>query len=167
MLTTLKVPYADTCADDLVWTLAHPIIPALASQTIALDEPDVDLEFRIVGASHQVVVSLAGGDVIETVACLPGHRRHLPPTAVREVAGRRYRFRSHVETVSTDLIRVQADALRQRAAADPGRTVIGEFPSSPDAMTALFVAGTGPRWQTWHLYPNSFQIAATSTEVLE
>lgn len=167
MLTTLEVPYTDTRAADLVWTLTQPVIPALASLTIVDDETFSSLELRILGASHQVVLGLAGCQVVETVACLPGQQPHLPPMAGREVGGRDYRFRSHVASVPAGRIHAQAKSLRQLAAARPGRTAIGEFPSSPDAMTALAVATPGLRWQTWHLYPNSSQIVTTSTEVLE
>lgn len=174
MLATLDVPYVDTRATDLVWTLNHPVLPALAMVTASRTAPGGTLELRVLGASHQVVLHDENddiSDIVETVACLPGHRPHLPGSVDRNIGGRRYEFRAGVEYLSVDDVRARAHELRRLADdGEPGRAaVVAAFPDDPDALTALatFTArphGTG--WRTWHLYPNSRQVVTTSTEVV-
>ncbi|AYY13087.1 DUF2617 family protein [Actinobacteria bacterium YIM 96077] len=170
MLSTLDVPYIDTDAAELVWTLGYPLAPALSTTAIRLGHDDESrLELRVLGASHQAALCWPGGELIETVACLPNEQPHLPSTMERRVDGRRYRFRARVETVSVAELRSRADTLRQLATQDGTRdtTVLAVFPSEPDAVTALSLDGVTPgvSWNTWHLYPNSGQIVTTSTEV--
>lgn len=161
VLTTLQVPYVDTSAGELVWTLDHPQVPALATRSVPL--PGGDVELRVLGASHQVVLRHAGALLIETVACLPGVEPHLPETAVRPANGRTYRFESRVADVTAGELRHQASELRR-----DGDVFLAAFPAEPDAVTALRLDGdtSGVRWRTWHMYPRNKQIVHTSTEVL-
>lgn len=161
MLTTLQVPYVDTSAGELVWTLDHPQVPALSAHSVAL--PGADVELRVLGASHQVVLRYDGTEVIETVACLPGVEPYLPETAVRPANGRTYTFESRVADVTTGELRHQVSELRR-----DGDVFLATFPAEPDAVTALRLDGdaSGVRWRTWHVYPRNRQIVHTSTEVL-
>lgn len=161
MLTTLDVPYLDTSAGELVWTLDHPRVPALTAHRVSL--PDADIELRVLGASHQVVLRRDGTELIETVACLRGVEPHLPETAVRPVNGWTYTFESRVATVTAGELRRQVSELRR-----DGDVFLATFPAEPDAVTALRPEdGTpGARWRTWHVYPRNNQIVHTSTEVL-
>jgi len=166
VLATLDVPYVDTRAADLVWTLDHPVLPALTlGRATTLGGT---LELRVLGASHQVVLRGRDGDVVETVACLPGHRPYLPDAVDRRVAGRRYRFRATVDQVSAAEVSARADELRAMAEGQAtAPTVVASFPAAPDALTALAaVTGRGVGWRTWHVYPNSGQVVSTSTEVV-
>ncbi|WP_116947663.1 DUF2617 family protein [Jiangella endophytica] len=156
MLATLDVPYVDTRAADLVWTLDHPVVPALALTAAG------PLELRVLGASHQVVLD----GVVETVACLPGEPARLPGAVRREVGGWTYRFRASVEELPATVLRARVGELR-RLAAVPG-AVVAAFPSDPDAVTALRAdrldAGA-VGWSTWHAYPGAGQLVTTRTEL--
>lgn len=144
MLVRLDTPYADTTAGDLSFALGLPELPALH----VLHLPG--LELRLLGASHQVVcTTVEGTRLVETVACLPGHDPHLPPT----VDGIGYRFESAVEPLDA------APSWRELAA-DP-RALVGVFPGDPNAVTALLAEERG--WRTWHAYPQTGELVTTRT----
>lgn len=157
MLATLDVPYVDTRAGDLVWTLDHPVVPALALTTAG------PLELRVLGASHQVVV----GDLVETVACLPGLPADLPGSVHRTAGGWTYRFTATVEELPPSALRARVGELRTLAAEVD--TVVAAFPAGPDAVTALRADRLGPDavgWSTWHAYPGAGQLVTTRTELV-
>ncbi|WP_067827510.1 DUF2617 family protein [Actinomadura kijaniata] len=159
MPAALDIPYADTRADALSFALGLAPLEALAVRTVERSGHAVEL--RLLGASHQVIV----GAFSETVACLPGHDR-LPgrfrgrirdwsyefrdETRVHDAAG----FRRAVEGLLADLD-TRDDAL------------VGVFPGSPHAVTALAVdpadpaAPTGYGWRTWHTYPQTQEVVMT------
>lgn len=156
MLTTLHVPYVDTRAADLVWTLDHPVVPALAEQVAG------PLQLRVLGASHQVVLD----GLVETLACLPGVPADLPGDVRRPAGGWGYRFRSTVEDLGPAQVRARAEELR-RLAAGPA-AVVAAFPGDPDAVTALRadrLDADAAGWSTWHLYPGAGQLVTTRTEL--
>ena len=94
MLTTLQTSYTDTRAGDLAWCLGGDPLPALAVRDLRLDggRPGASgtLQLRLLGASHQVVISAGPGDCLETVACLPGRRTPLPARVAKQVGGWEY-----------------------------------------------------------------------------
>ena len=168
MQARLLVPYRDTAADDLFWRLGDPRHPALACL-----ELDVGgggrLELRLLGNSHQVVFTAPGAVVSEVVACgtgVPG----LPPAADRAVDGWDYRFRSASRRLPPARFGDQVDRLVARLADHPS-AIVGRFPGSPHAVTALLadrVRDAGPgcagvRWRTWHAYPQDGRLVATTT----
>lgn len=163
MHTSISVPFVDTQADDLVWTLDHPVVEPLATRTCRMRGAVVEL--RVLGASHQAVVRSSGGELVETVACLPGVGGGLPeqgePTAT---AAGRYLFSSTVHTLShTDLTRRVEDLHREVADAPGGLLVT--FPGDPLAVTALHLSpdtGGPVRWTTWHVYPQSGELVTTA-----
>ncbi|BCB77596.1 DUF2617 family protein [Phytohabitans flavus] len=145
MLVHLDTPYADTTAGDLSFALGLPELPALHVLRLP------GLELRLLGASHQVVWTAAGGArCVETVACLPGREPHLPSTL--DSAG--YRFESTVEEIDA------ASALWAELAADP-QALVGVFPGDPNAVTALRADPQG--WRTWHAYPQTGELVTTRT----
>jgi hypothetical protein len=161
VLATLDVPYVDTRAGDLVWTLDHAVVPALALTTVELTGGGV-LELRVLGASHQVVL----GDLVETVACLPGEPARLPADVLRKARGWTYRFRATVEQLPAATLRARVGELR-RLAAEPA-AVVAAFPADPDAVTALRagrVDAGSVGWSTWHAYPGAGQLVTTRTEL--
>lgn len=157
MLVQLDTPYADTTAGDLCFALGLSRQPALH----VLELADARLQLRLLGASHQVVYA---DRWIETVACLPGRRAGLPPT----VTDQGYRFTADVHRLDAAEMSRTVAGLRERLADDPA-ALIGVFPGSPDAVTALVAGptgnGTGTVWRTWHAYPQSGELVITRTEV--
>ena len=165
MLERLDGPYLDASADHLVWQLDAPLQPALARRRV--ERPSWTIDLRLLGASHQVVLRSAAGrragvTCSELVACRPGIRGNLPAAVVEERLGLRYGFRSSVESLGDDELADRADGLVARLA---GRddALVGAFPGSPHALTAIDVTRDG--WRTWHVYPQSGQVVTTQTVV--
>ncbi|MDA2809340.1 DUF2617 family protein [Nocardiopsis sp. RSe5-2] len=167
----VSVPFADTRARDLVWTLDRPPLPALATRTVgpAGAGAGIAVELRVLGASHQVV--LADGPqgsmrVVETVACLPGTDGHLPGSAAPDVPGlASYAFTSAVDRFSGPELDRRVRALVDRLHGDPA-AVAAAFPGSPSAVTALAAASPAPgclEWRTWHAYPQTGELVRTRT----
>lgn len=161
----VSVPFADTRARDLAWSLERPPLPALAARSVLLGGTEVEL--RVLGASHQVVLPGAAGTV-ETVACLPDRDGELPASAAPDVPGlASYAFTSTVERLTgAELerrVRALVDRLDDRPAA-----LAAAFPGSPSAVTALDAASPAPghlHWRTWHAYPQAGELVCTRTRI--
>lgn len=176
MLITLDTPYVDARAGDLSFALGLDPQPALH----VLDVPDIAgpgtrLQLRLLGASHQVLLSTPGGRISETVACLPGRDAALPgrdaalmgrDTALpgrvqRSLTGHGYRFAAELTAAP--------GAARDPAWDSDAHTLIGVFPGGPDAFTMLRAEPPGRpdlvRWTTWHSYPQTGELVRTSTTV--
>lgn len=161
MHARLEVPFLDASAEQLVWQLDAPIQEALAIGHVAWSW--CTLEIRLLGASHQVVVrTLDGGECSELVACRPGRGDGLPSAVSDSRAGLRYRFDSEVEQVPAEALAERATSLLVRLSGD-SRALVGSFPGSPHAVTAVEVVDGG--WRTWHLYPQTGQVVATATQL--
>lgn len=160
VLTTLDVPYVDTSAGELVWTLDHPQVRPLTAHRVSL--PGGDVELRVLGASHQVILRQDAAMLIETVACLPGVEPYLPETADRPTHGRTYTFESRVVDVTVRELRQQVSELHR-----DDDVFLAAFPAERDAVTALRLDDDprAVRWHSWHVYPRSKQIVRTTTEV--
>ena len=170
MIVSLNVPYADTTAADLGFALGLPPLPALH----VLDLPDAagpgtHLQLRLLGSSHQAVLELPGAAHSETVACLPTGAGELPagPVALDLPAGLRYQFTVHIDRCSPDDFAGAVAALRAWNA-QGGARLIGEFPGTPGAVTALFARPMrdGLGWRTVHAYPQTGEIVRTHTTVV-
>jgi hypothetical protein len=162
----LRVPYRDTAADDLVWRLGDPRRPALA--TLELEVAGRLVELRLLGSSHQVVFTAPDAVVSEVVACAVG-APGLPPAADRALGGWDYRFRSSARRLAPDRFGRWIDGLVARLSDHPA-AIVGRFPGSPHAVTALLAEsaaarGAGVSWRTWHAYPQDGRLVATSTTV--
>ncbi|MDG4834564.1 DUF2617 family protein [Solwaraspora sp. WMMD1047] len=174
MLVTLVTPYADTSAADLGLTLTAPELPALHVVDLPLpgpgDEEGARLRLRLLGASHQVVLDGPAGELIETVACLPGRPADLPPVVYDAATG--YRFAARVLRLAPAAFSDRIAALRRDLDGDPN-ALVGVFPGGPDAVTALRArtSGAGPDgtqrvgWHTWHAYPQTGELVETETVV--
>jgi hypothetical protein len=199
VLVTLDAPYADTTAAELSHALGTPELPALHVLDLRHpDRPDVHLRLRLLGASHQVVLRRdadidgghehdggdddgagvdrrprSAGELVETVACLPGPRPELPAELADPATG--YRFTARVLRLDPAAMSARTAVLRRELADDP-YALIGVFPGGPEAITALrlhrsrtpaeraggFVA---IGWSTWHAYPQSGELVETETVV--
>ncbi|MFJ4966794.1 DUF2617 family protein [Streptomyces sp. NPDC088729] len=164
MLTTLQTAYSDTRAADLAWTLGREPLPALAVLDLHLGGADVQL--RLLGASHQVLLREDGGVCSETVACLPGSSTPLPLGVSKRVGGWEYEFAARVETLSEGQFAGRAQELLALVSDHP-HGLAGTFPGSPHAFTAMLAQRTEgqTRWRTWHAYPQEGQLVVTRTRV--
>ncbi|MGW0602647.1 DUF2617 family protein [Streptomyces sp. NPDC002644] len=162
MLTTLQTSYSDTRASDLAWALGREPQPALA--TLGLRFTDVSLELRLLGASHQVIVEREDGSCSETVACIPGSSTPLPLGVAKRVGGWDYQFAARVEVLSPVAFAGRAQELIALVSDHPNG-LVGVFPGSPHAFTALLAQRTQGEtvWRTWHAYPQDGQLVATRT----
>jgi hypothetical protein len=165
VITELRVPYVDTRAAALRWSLLPSAAPALG--VLVVGEGAVRLELRLLGASHCAVLRAGGGELVETVACPAYGARGSPlPAAWEQTVGRqRYRFASTTERLEPAALTALAERLRAGAR---GRTdrLGGAFPGSPDALTVLHGGtGAGAWWRTWHLYPGAGEVVRTATAV--
>ncbi|MFD3684671.1 DUF2617 family protein [Nocardiopsis sp. NPDC058631] len=164
MRASISAPFVDTGADDLVWTLGHPLTDALAARS--LTATGVRVELRVLGASHQVVVTPESGvgALVETVACLPGLPGGLPGRAERPEQGG-YRFDSLVESLTRDELSRRVERLHREVADSQGGLLVA-FPGDPLAVTALHLASSGGdplRWRTWHAYPQTGELVTTTS----
>lgn len=185
MLSPLTTPYADTQASDLSWTLGLDRMDALAVLPLDLDHllgrtarSDAGprsgrsgrsgrLELRLLGASHQVLLELAGRKLSETVACLPDRAGSMPSGVRQQVHGLAYDFSSSTSRSLSDAdFSAQVAALRETYEGHP-RALVGFFPGAADAVTALVaeVVEGGIGWRTWHAYPQTGELVATRTLV--
>jgi uncharacterized protein DUF2617 len=159
--TRLATAFADTRAADLSLAYGLAPLPALGAHAVSL--PGVALELRVLGASHQVVL----GDWSETVACLPERPGDLPEL-VESVAGDyQVRFEARCQRLAGDDLEAAVARIVADCAADE-HALVGEFPGSPAAITALVARpepGGGARWRTWHAYPQAGELVQTVSVV--
>lgn len=164
MLTTIHTPYIDTRAGDLAWCLGQAPLPALAAIDLDLDGGEVQL--RLLGASHQVLLESERGSCSETVACLPGRSLPLPVGVAERVDGWDYEFAARIESLPAATFAGRAQELLDLVAEHP-RGLAGTFPGDPNAFTAMLVQAEGKavNWRTWHAYPQEGQLVVTRSRV--
>ncbi|MEY9210730.1 DUF2617 family protein [Thermobifida halotolerans] len=167
MHTTVDVPFSDTRAADLAWSITHPPVAPLATRTVRLAGARVEL--RVLGASHQVVLDHGTARLVETVACLPGAVGGLPGERAPRVPGvARHHFASSVRCLDPAEFTARTTAVRDRLADRPD-ALLATFPGDPLAVTALLATAAGPvlHWRSWHAYPQTGELVTTmSTTVL-
>ena len=164
MLTTLHTSYTDTRAGDLAWRLGGEELPALAVLDLRIGP--VDLQLRLLGASHQVVLGAGPGRCSETVACLPGRRTPLPARAAERLQGWEYEFAARVESLPDQAFAGRAQELLALVENHP-YGLAGVFPGDPTAFTALLAGGDEREisWRTWHAYPQEGQLVCTRSSL--
>lgn len=170
----LDVPYADTRAEDLRWSLEHAELPAVVTARVDALVDGFDgcpVELRILGASHQVVVDLPGlPRLVETVAYVPGLGDPLPRAGVRTTGGDApwsYELTSEVEVLTADVLRERVATLVADLDGRAG-ALSAAFPGDRHAVTAVHAEpldGGGATWRTWHAYPQHGQLVSTRTLV--
>ena len=162
-LFELVVPYRDTRAQDLCWSLALPVQPALAVRTARLG--GLVLELRLLGASHQVLAWAEEETAllcVETVACLPGLAEPLPPRHLLTLPGGGYEWSAETFALSGAEFDRAVERVRRSVEANP-HALGGYYPGAPGALTAVLPepAEAGVRWTTWHSYPQDGRLVRT------
>ena len=162
-LFELVVPYRDTRAQDLCWSLALPVQPALAVRTARLG--GLVLELRLLGASHQVLAWAEEETAllcVETVACLPGLAEPLPPRHLLALPGGGYEWSAETFALSGAEFDRAVERVRRSVEANP-HALGGYYPGAPGALTAVLPepAEAGVRWTTWHSYPQDGRLVRT------
>ena len=179
MLTTLRTAYIDTRAGDLAWRLGKEPLPALAVVNLELDwgprrsrtggSRRIQVQMRLLGASHQVLLNASDSGCSETVACMPGSRTPLPLGVAERVGDWDYEFAARVETLSRSSFAGRAQELLALVADHP-HGLAGRFPGDPNAFTAMLVQRDPERvgevhWRTWHAYPTEGRLVTTRSRV--
>lgn len=163
MLSHISTPYADTHAGQLSWRLGDAPLPALASRSV--DIPGGRCELRLLAASHQVLATLGDAEVSELVTCDHEGAASLPTAVSREFVNATYRFQSQVTGRDSEGAARTAEWLTDTYADHP-HAIVGVYPGSPHAITAVVVAPGPPlSWLTWHVYPQSGEVAATQARL--
>jgi hypothetical protein len=157
MQAILAVPYSDTSADQLSLSFDQPLLPALSTVRCRFGEVDVTL--RLLGASHQVSATTQDDEIVETLACIPGLRGELPS----KLQTARVSFRARTERHTVQSLAALGAGVSSQATGP--HALIGHYPGSPDAFTAIIAADLGDqvRWDTWHAYPQTGDVVITST----
>lgn len=162
MRTRITAPFADSRAADL--SLVHGLAPLPALGSLAVVLPGVELELRVLGASHQVVL---GERWSETVACLPESRGELPEQREDVADGFHISFRARCERLASGELLARVGKIVRDCENDE-HALVGEFSGSPAAVTALVARaepGGRARWQTWHAYPQAGELVHTVSVV--
>lgn len=188
MISTISTPFVDTRAGDLVLSLTQPLLPAAAVRTIATQGLRIDL--RLLKASHQVAVrrdgdgsgvggvagadgvggfagagDVGGGELIETLACLPSEPAALPASYRSRCALGDYRTSVDVCLLAADALERTVERLLERYAEDD-RYLIGQFPGDPLATTGIGLTDSSPgtiSWRSWHAYPQERRLVRTTS----
>lgn len=159
MRALIAVPFADSRAADLCLHHGLERLPALGTLVV-----DPGVELRVLGASHQVVLDAAGHPWSETVACLRGRAGELPARTETRIGALVSRFSARRTRLDPAALAERVAALRLRCEEHP-RALLGAFPGSPLAVTALLVDAGGTGWRTWHAYPQTGELVETRTVV--
>lgn len=105
---------------------------------------------------------LDGDDVSELVTCGAGGGEAMPANASHEFAHLTYRFRSNVVTPGAADVARAAERLTATYSDHP-RSIVGVYPGSPHAVTALVVhPGPPVSWLTTHVYPQTGEVVTTA-----
>lgn len=159
MRAVLDTPFRDVAAGQLCFRTDAPVQPSLA--VLRLPALGGTLELHLLGASHQALLRTDQVEVTELVACGAG-APGLPARDHRVVGPLACRFQARILSGAAG----HAAALRHRYQDAPD-ALVGAFPGSSDALTVLAaeVSRHRCRWRTWHVYPQTDEVAMTTTTV--
>ena len=160
MIARIETGFVDTRAADLSLAFGLPPLPAVGTHRLTLQGREVEL--RLLGASHQVIV----GRWSETVACLPERATRLPSREESVVGGLHVWFAAQTLRLDGAGLTDRVSGIIRDCAADE-HAIVGEFPGSPLAITAVraWAEQDGVAWRTWHAYPKAAELVETRTVV--
>jgi hypothetical protein len=158
--TRIDTGFADSRAADLSLAYGLAPLPALGSHRVEL--PGITIELRVLGTSHQVII----GSGSETVACLTDRAATLPTREETVANGLRFQFAAHTLQLDEIALADRVAGIIQECEADEC-ALVGEFPGSPMAVTALraWDESGGAAWRTWHAYPQAGELVETRSIV--
>lgn len=169
MLAVLDVPFVDTSPDSLALHCGLDRLPALG--TLVVEHEKTDIELRILSASHQVVVNHDRQQLLsETVACLGEQTRgsgSIPLPSDRSEQSRTcvHDFSSSRAVMTPSQFEYEVGRIVQQATSDE-RSLVGQFPGSPLAVTVMTVTAmdtTSAQWTSRHAYPQHLAIVETQS----
>jgi len=171
VLVRLELPFVDARAADLALALGAPAQEAISALRFETSEHVAQL--RLLGCSHQALISAESYELSELVACQSGCDGPLPPRASDTRDGHRYEFRARTRRLTPTAYAREADRLMGMVgAAEHG--LVGTFAHPTGAFTALSFRAPNPAqepatlgWETWHGYPQTHEIVFTSSEVAQ
>jgi uncharacterized protein DUF2617 len=158
--TRIETRFADSRAADLSLAYGLPRLPSVAEHFIVLH--GVDVELRLLGASHQVII----GAWSETVACLPDRADKLPAREEIVENGLRFQFAAQTLQLAGPALSDRVAGIIRECTLDE-HAIVGSFPGSPLAITAVraWEEKVGTAWRTWHVYPQGRELVETRTVV--
>ena len=164
----LPVAFRDACAADLRLHLGLPPQAALATRPVAGNGWAAEL--RVLGASHQVLVTQGARTVrSETVAChLSGQGLALDSIPLQGPEPSEYEFHATVARLSPVAFRRCVEDLIVEHVGFAG-ALCARFPGEELGVTAVRIdpveggTGTWLSWRTWHTYPRTGEVVATSS----
>ncbi|ROO82905.1 uncharacterized protein DUF2617 [Actinocorallia herbida] len=157
----LSRPDVEVVADDLAFTLDEPPLDPLAVRGWRI--AGVDVQARLLPAGFQVVA----GEVVETVAQLPGRSGPLPYHLRREVGGWSHVFTADVYRRDyADFTR--AVAFLRRYLTDRDDSLAASFPGRQDVLCGVLVRQLrrGIEWRGWYTFPETRQVVSTRSRLL-
>lgn len=156
MRIDLAVPYRDTAAADLLVAVRPGLQAPDGLVTLHARAGALELQLRVLGASHAVVARAPGGaSLTEIVAC--GAPAGLPLASSEGiVGGLRHVLRCEVLSLAEHAAAVHALSGERDA-------VVAAFPGAADAVTAIRALPSG--WESWHLYPATGEAVRTTTTI--
>lgn len=160
MRTRIETRFADSRAADLSLAYGLPRLPAVGEHRVRLH--GVDVELRLLGASHQVIL----GAWSETVACLPDRADTLPDREEIVENGLCFQFAAQTLHLAGPALAERVAGIIRDCTLDPD-AIVGRFPGSPFAITAVraWEEKDGTSWRTWHAYPQASELVETRTVV--
>ncbi|MFD0556740.1 uncharacterized protein DUF2617 [Stackebrandtia endophytica] len=164
MIIDLAVAYADSAVEDLRFSVGAVDVAVVERLEIPRWHPGIGLSLRLLGASHQAVVTTADGEYTETLACL-GDGTPPPASHTEHIGAITLDFTCQVHHLTREALAGRVADCAARAAADP-YTLLGRFPGQPDAVTVLTASVETPQWNTVHVYPDSGAWVTTTTSLL-
>lgn len=166
MIVDLAVAYSDSVVDDLRFATGARQVDVLGRLDVDGWQPGSTVSLRLLGASHQAVLTTPDGEYVETLACLDDDGGAPPPDEhIDRVGPMTVRFTYRIDHLDSGAFSHRVAEVVSEAAENP-RMLLGRFPGEPNAVTVLSADHATPRWRTVHAYPQTGAWVVTSTSMI-